>query len=145
MSDFNRRDTLKLASAAAALGAGLGALFQETDANAQPITGPQIKTDGLTQFKESIAQLKIDSAAQIKIDGYRQIKIDKGYVQLKLYSGAGQFLHAANVPEEIANLLTQGAMVQFKFFRPQMVGEKLTLAGEPFSQTTLAQIKQTTR
>ena len=138
MSDINRRDTLKLASAAAALGAGLGALFHEGEANAQPIVGPQIKAD-------TVGQLKIDAAAQIKIEGYRQIKIEKGYVQLKLYSAGGQFLHAANVPEEIAGLLTQGALVQLKFFRPQAVGEKLQMMNEPFSQSTFATIKLSPR
>ena len=137
MTDINRRDTLKLASAVAALGAGLGAMLSDRSASAQTPTvrdRPDLKP-------EALGQIKIDSAVQWKIDGYKQIKIEKGLVQIKMYSGAGQFLHAANIPEEVANLVSKGAMVQFKFYRPQVTGDKVELSSDSFAASTLTQIK----
>ncbi len=137
MSDINRRDTLKLASAVAALGAGLGAMLSDRSASAQTPTvrdRPDLKPDAL-------GQIKIDSAVQLKIDGYKQIKIEKGFVQWKMYSAAGQFLHAANLPEEVANLVAKGSMVQFKFYRPQITGEKVELSSDAFAASAITQIK----
>jgi hypothetical protein len=137
MSDINRRDTLKLASAVAALGAGLGAMLSDRSASAQTPTlrdRPDLKP-------EALGQIKIDSAVQLKIDGYKQIKIENGFVQYKMYSAAGQFLHAANLPEEVANLVSKGAMVQFKFFRPQQMGDKLVVSSDAFAASALTQIK----
>lgn len=146
---MNRRDTLKLASAAAALGAGLGALFKETEAAAGVPHGlSQIKTE-MIQWKQEALQLKIDGNAQIKIDGYKTIKMEKGFAQVKMYSGAGQFLYAANVPEEIANVFVDGSALQFKFFKSRELtrvkdpaGLKGSEAGILIGMTTFAQYKQ---
>jgi len=139
MSDINRRDTLKLASAVAALGAGLGAMLADRSASAQT---PTLRERGEPLKPDVLNQLKIDSAVQVKIDGYKQIKIEKGFAQWKMYSAAGQFLHAANIPEEVANLIAKGAMVQFKLYRPQLTGEKLELSADAFAASSLTQVKQ---
>jgi hypothetical protein len=143
MDDINRRDTLKLASAAAALGAGLGALFNTREASAQPRPiAPGGAAPGATPILVSSYQpLKIDAAAQIKIDAFKQIKFEKGFAQVKMYSGTGQFLHAMNVPEEIVKLFGDGSALQWKFFNSRMEGAELRGAPDAFASTTVVQIK----
>lgn len=115
--DMKRRDTLKLAGLAAALGAGLGVLLDGTDAHAQPGASAVVPPSPLKPQPGDPLKIKLDSAAQLKIAGYQQIKIGAAQVQLKMYSASGQFLYAANVPDEIARALTDGVVLQFKFHR----------------------------
>jgi hypothetical protein len=103
---IGRRDTLKLASAAAALGAGLGVLLDAADATAaDAVVAP--------------ATLNPNATLQVKLDTYQQLKLDRGLVQFKFWSQAGQLLYAANLPEDVGRNLVNapGGLVQFKFYQ----------------------------
>jgi hypothetical protein len=105
----SRRESLKLASAAAALGAGLGVVLGSREADAQTPSGAKIPIDAVTQHK---------------IDTYLAEKPQKGYVQWKWGTSAGQELFATMIPESIAEVLAKapGGTLQFKFYRPAPAG-----------------------
>jgi len=140
MSTIGRRDSLKLASAAAALGAGLGVVLRATESGAQTggVVQDKLKVarPGVVQSKYTpVTKLKIEATQQIKIDAYQKLPPEKGQLQIKLGTTDGQLLYAAAVPEEIAQLLLQapGGQIQIKFWRPvAQEGEKL--ANEPFRE-----------
>jgi hypothetical protein len=123
-NSVGRRDTLKLAGAAAALGAGLGMVLKAQDALAQPSPGPVPLTKPLAP---TAAKLVIGPEVQGKIEPLQKLAVPKGYVQIKWLSAAGQFLWAANMPEEIAKLVlgAPAGQVQLKFFRPETAGAPL--------------------
>jgi hypothetical protein len=110
----SRRESLKLASAAAALGAGLGVVLGSREADAQ--TPPKLQPSG--------AKIPIDAVTQHKIDTYLAEKPQKGYVQWKWGTSAGQELFATMIPESIAEVLAKapGGTLQFKFYRPAPAG-----------------------
>lgn len=132
---MGRRDTLKLASAAAALGAGLGVVLKAVDAAAQPVAAGQLQhkdsqPGGLQQIKID-GVMKLEAPQQSKIDGYQKLAPQKGQVQFKIGTTGGQLLFAAVVPDDIANLLfsAPAGQLQFKFYRPASIGTALQNEG----------------
>ena len=137
---IGRRDTLRLASAAAALGAGLGVVLRASDAVAQPRVAPNPAPTPLPPAPPppppppphvvGQQQIKIDGVQQHKIDTYQRLVPTKNTVVVKLSTMAGQLLYAATVPEEIAQLLfgVPNGQLQFKFFRATTTGQ------EPFKE-----------
>ncbi len=124
---IGRRDTLRLASAAAALGAGLGVVLKARDALAgEPIP---VVPGGMVQDK----QLVLNGGQQLKIESYKNLRAEKGQLQIKLTQN-GQLLYAATVPEEIGQLLMSapGGQLQFKMYKPTAQGA--TLVAEPFRE-----------
>jgi hypothetical protein len=128
-NSVGRRDTLKLAGAAAALGAGLGMVLKAADALADvPHTAAPLPG------KTVAPRLIIGPEVQIKIDALHKLPVPAGSVQWKISSAAGQFLYAANMPTEIAKLIQSapGGQVQLKFFRGTTAAP--TVASEPFGE-----------
>lgn len=135
-NSVGRRDTLKLASAAAALGAGLGLVLKASDALAD--VAPMVPmAPGIKPVAHPLPpRMTIGPEAQLKITTFEKLAMPKGSVQLKIASAAGQFLYAANVPDEIAQLMTGGAggQLQIKFWRPVAARTTTPAAVEPFAE-----------
>lgn len=127
---IGRRDTLKLASTAAALGAGLGVVLKARDALAGD---GSVKTAPLPGGIGPDKPLQLSGLQQVKIESYRKLRAEKGQLQIKLSQG-GQLLYATTVPEEIAQLLLNapGGQLQFKFYRAAAQGA--ALVPEPFRE-----------
>jgi hypothetical protein len=132
---------LKLAGAAAALGAGLGMVMKARDAlAADPVVAGPIAPVAARAFT---TKLIIGPEIQQKITPYEKLPLQAGYVQFKFYSGAGQFLYASNVPEEIARLMTTaaGGQLQHKFYKGTAAAP--TLASEPFAEGLIQLVPST--
>src|SRR4051812_7060721 len=122
---IGRRDTLKLASAAAALGAGLGVVLKARDALAGDGSVKPLAPVAAGQVQDK--WLPVNGMQQLKIEGYQKLRAEKGQVQVKMSTASGQLLYAASVPDEIAQLLfnTPSGQLQIKFWRPAAQGGTL--------------------
>jgi len=131
-NSVGRRDTLKLAGAAAALGAGLGMVLKARDALADtaPPAGPVVARP----LAPVATKMIIGPEVQLKIDSLAKMPVPKGNVQFKWHTAAGQFLYAANMPEEIANLVlgASAGQLQIKFYRGEAATP--TVASVPFGE-----------
>lgn len=112
----SRRESLKLASAAAALGAGLGVVLGSRDADADVAT-PAIAP-------AAHGKIDIDAVTQHKIDLLLKQKVEVGYVQWKVSTADGQDLFASMLPEDVASVLFKApaGTLQFKFYKPAAAG-----------------------